>query len=29
LMDDPVTSHPYYWAAFVILGDASKPMTTQ
>ena len=28
LMDDATTSHPYYWAAFVILGDAAKPMTT-
>lgn len=28
LMDDPLTSHPYYWAAFAIVGDASKPMTT-
>ncbi len=28
LMDDPVTSHPYYWAAFAIVGDAAKPMTT-
>lgn len=28
LMDDPLTSHPYYWAAFAIVGDAAKPMTT-
>ena len=28
LMDDPLTSHPYYWAAFAIIGDGSKPMTT-
>ena len=28
LMDDPLTSHPYYWAAFAIVGDATKPMTT-
>ena len=28
LMDDPLTSHPYYWAAFAIVGDASKPLTT-
>lgn len=29
LMDDPLTSHPYYWAAFAIVGDATKPLTTQ
>jgi CHAT domain-containing protein len=28
LMDDPLTSHPYYWAAFAIVGDASKPLTS-
>lgn len=27
LMDDPLTSHPYYWAAFAIVGDAARPMT--
>ncbi|HEX7854121.1 MAG TPA: CHAT domain-containing protein [Sphingobium sp.] len=26
LMDQPNTSHPFYWAAFVILGDAEKPL---
>lgn len=26
LMDDPLTSHPYYWSAFVVLGDAKKPL---
>lgn len=26
LMDDPLTSHPYYWAAFVVLGDGDKPL---
>ena len=26
LMDDPKTSHPFYWAAFIILGDGAKPM---
>ncbi|MET0363348.1 MAG: CHAT domain-containing protein, partial [Sphingobium sp.] len=26
LMDKPETSHPFYWAAFVILGDAEKPL---
>ena len=25
LMDDPKTSHPFYWAAFIILGDGAKP----
>lgn len=25
LMDDPQTSHPFYWAAFVVVGDAAKP----
>jgi hypothetical protein len=25
-MDDPQTSHPYYWAAFIILGDGAKPL---
>ena len=28
LMDDPLTSHPYYWAAFAIVGDAAKPLTS-
>ena len=26
LMDDANTSHPYYWAAFVVLGDGKKTM---
>lgn len=26
LMDDPETSHPFYWAAFVLLGDGAKPL---
>ena len=26
LMDDPNTSHPFYWAAFIILGDGDKPL---
>ena len=26
LMDDPSTSHPFYWAAFIILGDGDKPL---
>jgi CHAT domain-containing protein/tetratricopeptide (TPR) repeat protein len=28
LMDDANTSHPFYWAAFIILGDGAKPMVT-
>ena len=26
LMDDPQTSHPFYWSAFIILGDGEKPL---
>ncbi|TCM18119.1 CHAT domain-containing protein [Novosphingobium sp. PhB165] len=26
LMDDPATSHPYYWAGFAIIGDAARPV---
>ena len=26
LMDDPQTSHPFYWSAFIILGDGAKPL---
>jgi len=26
LMDDPLTSHPYYWAGFAIVGDAARPV---
>ncbi|MEI6642885.1 MAG: CHAT domain-containing protein [Novosphingobium sp.] len=26
LMDDVQTSHPFYWAAFVVVGDAAKPV---
>ena len=29
LMDRVETSHPYYWAAFAIIGDATKPLTTR
>jgi CHAT domain-containing protein len=28
MMDNPVTSHPYYWAAFAVIGDGDKPVTT-
>ena len=23
-MDDPVTSHPFYWAGFALIGDGSR-----
>jgi len=26
LMDDPATSHPFYWAAFAVVGDGSRPI---
>ncbi len=26
MMDNPLTSHPYYWAAFAVIGDAAKPL---
>lgn len=26
LMDDPRTSHPYYWAGFAIIGDGAQPV---
>lgn len=26
LMDDPETSHPYYWAGFALIGDAARPL---
>lgn len=25
LMNDPITSHPYYWSGFAIIGDGSRP----
>ena len=28
LMDDVNTSHPFYWAAFIILGDGAKPLVS-
>ncbi len=28
LMDDANTSHPYYWAAFAIVGDAERALLT-
>lgn len=29
LMDDPRTSHPYYWAAFAVIGDGAAPVLRQ
>lgn len=29
LMDSPETSHPFYWAAFAIVGDAKMPIVRQ
>ena len=26
LMDDAVTSHPFYWSGFALIGDARKPL---
>ncbi len=26
LMDDPETSHPFYWSGFALIGDARKPL---
>ncbi|MCA1749270.1 MAG: CHAT domain-containing protein [Sphingomonadales bacterium] len=26
LMDDPATSHPYYWAGFAVIGDGTRPV---
>ena len=25
LMDDPLTSHPYYWSGFALIGDGARP----
>jgi CHAT domain-containing protein len=25
LMDDPLTSHPFYWAGFALIGDGARP----
>ena len=25
-MADPLTSHPYYWAGFAVVGDATRPL---
>jgi len=26
LMNDPITSHPYYWSGFAVVGDGTKPL---
>jgi CHAT domain-containing protein len=26
LMDEPATSHPFYWAGFVLVGDGTQPL---
>ncbi|MEO1045827.1 MAG: CHAT domain-containing tetratricopeptide repeat protein [Pseudomonadota bacterium] len=26
LMDDPITSHPYYWAGFAVIGDGARSL---
>jgi CHAT domain-containing protein len=26
LMDDPLTSHPYYWSVFAVIGDGGQPL---
>ncbi len=28
LMDDPDTSHPYYWSGFAIVGDGARPVVS-
>ncbi|WP_404713042.1 CHAT domain-containing protein [Sphingomonas sp. MMS24-J13] len=29
LMDQPDTSHPYYWSAFALVGDGSRPLVAR
>ncbi|MEQ1547411.1 MAG: CHAT domain-containing tetratricopeptide repeat protein [Chakrabartia sp.] len=29
LMDDPETSHPYYWAGFAVVGDGARQLLTK
>jgi len=29
LMDDPETSHPFYWSGFAIIGDGARPLFSQ
>ncbi|HTK72936.1 MAG TPA: CHAT domain-containing protein, partial [Croceibacterium sp.] len=26
LMDDPDTSHPFYWSGFALIGDGERPL---
>lgn len=26
LMDDPLTSHPFYWSGFALIGDGARPL---
>jgi len=26
LMDDPETSHPFYWSGFALIGDGERPL---
>ena len=28
LMNDPLTSHPYYWAGFAVIGDGRRPFVS-
>ncbi len=29
LMDDPETSHPFYWGGFAIIGDSTRPLLSE
>jgi CHAT domain-containing protein len=29
MMDNPLTSHPYYWSGFAVIGDATRPVTSR
>jgi len=29
LMDDPATSHPFYWSGFAVVGDGARPLVTK
>ncbi len=29
LMDDPTTSHPYYWSGFALIGDGARPFLSK
>jgi CHAT domain-containing protein len=28
MINNPDTSHPYYWGAFMLVGDGARPMLT-